>query len=119
LALAAWLVTGGVWLSGLRWLDGGSAGLAQAQSSDLESKKIVPFVPTPQEVVERMLELAQVKKGDVVYDLGSGDGRILIAAARDRGSARRAVTTRRRGRARRSRTRGAAAAGRARASLPW
>ena len=85
LALAAWLVTGGVWLSGLRWLDGGSAGLAQAQSSDLESKKIVPFVPTPQEVVERMLELAQVKKGDVVYDLGSGDGRIVITAAKKYG----------------------------------
>ncbi|MBI1994927.1 MAG: SAM-dependent methyltransferase, partial [Deltaproteobacteria bacterium] len=40
--------------------------------------KIVPYVPTPQEVVERMLELARVKKGDVVYDLGSGDGRIVV-----------------------------------------
>ncbi|MEK6602209.1 MAG: SAM-dependent methyltransferase, partial [Candidatus Binatota bacterium] len=49
------------------------ARVAQAQESGLESKKIVPFVPTPQDVVERMLELAQVKKGDVVYDLGSGD----------------------------------------------
>jgi tRNA G37 N-methylase Trm5 len=43
--------------------------------------KIVPYVPTPQEVVERMLELAQVKKGDVLYDLGSGDGRIVVTAA--------------------------------------
>ena len=33
----------------------------------------IPFVPTPIEVVDRMLELAEVKKGDVVYDLGSGD----------------------------------------------
>lgn len=39
------------------------------------------FTPTPQDVVEKMLELAAVKKGNVVYDLGSGDGRILITAA--------------------------------------
>lgn len=45
-------------------------------------KKIVPFVPTAQEVVDRMIALAGVKKGDVVYDLGSGDGRIVIAAAK-------------------------------------
>jgi SAM-dependent methyltransferase len=56
------------------------AGIAHAQ--DLESKKIVPFVPTPQEVVDKMIELAGVKKGDVVYDLGSGDGRIVITAAK-------------------------------------
>ena len=43
------------------------AGIANAQ--DLESKKIVPFVPTPQEVVDKMIELAGVKQGDVVYDL--------------------------------------------------
>lgn len=55
---------------------------AQAQEADFESKKIVPFVPTPQEVVDKMLETAEVKKGDVVYDLGSGDGRIVITAAR-------------------------------------
>jgi len=42
----------------------------------------VPFVPTPQEVVDAMLELAEVKKGDVLYDLGSGDGRIPITAAK-------------------------------------
>lgn len=42
----------------------------------------VPFVPTPPEVVDRMLEMAQVKSGDVIYDLGSGDGRILIHAAK-------------------------------------
>ena len=59
--------------------------LARAQESDTESKKIVPFVPTPQDVVERMLELVQVKKGDVVYDLGSGDGRIVITAAKKYG----------------------------------
>ena len=60
--------------------------LAQAaQKYEDEGKKIVPYVPTPQEVVERMLELAQVKKGDVVYDLGSGDGRIVVTAAKKYG----------------------------------
>ena len=42
----------------------------------------VIFVPTPQEVVEDMLRLADVKKGDVLYDLGSGDGRIPVTAAK-------------------------------------
>jgi cyclopropane fatty-acyl-phospholipid synthase-like methyltransferase len=42
----------------------------------------VPFVPTPPEVVDRMLEMAQIKSGDVIYDLGSGDGRIVIQAAK-------------------------------------
>ena len=39
------------------------------------------FVPTPQDIVDKMLELAAVEKTDVVYDLGSGDGRIVITAA--------------------------------------
>jgi len=54
----------------------------QAQDSSYENKKIVPFVPTPQDVVDKMIELAEVKKGDTVYDLGSGDGRIVITAAK-------------------------------------
>lgn len=41
-----------------------------------------PYVPTPHVVVERMLDMAAVGEGDVVYDLGCGDGRIVIAAAR-------------------------------------
>jgi len=45
----------------------------------------VIFVPTPQEVVDKMLEIANVGKGDVLYDLGSGDGRIAIAAAKKYG----------------------------------
>src|SRR4030095_10420529 len=45
----------------------------------------IPFVPTPIEVVDRMLQLAEVKKGDVLYDLGSGDGRIVIRAAKKYG----------------------------------
>ena len=43
------------------------------------------FVPTPQDIVEKMLKLATVKKSDVVCDLGSGDGRIVIAAAKKYG----------------------------------
>ncbi|MCQ4297019.1 50S ribosomal protein L11 methyltransferase [Pseudomonas stutzeri] len=46
----------------------------------------VPYVPTPDRVVARMLEMADVKSGDTVIDLGSGDGRIAIAAVRDRGA---------------------------------
>jgi len=56
--------------------------LGFAQDTIFENKKIVPFVPTPQEVVDKMIEIAGVKKGDVVYDLGSGDGRIVITAAK-------------------------------------
>jgi predicted RNA methylase len=46
----------------------------------------VVYVPTPPEVVEEMLQLANVKSNDLVYDLGSGDGRIVIAAAQKRGA---------------------------------
>ncbi|MBC7925281.1 MAG: class I SAM-dependent methyltransferase [Bryobacteraceae bacterium] len=42
----------------------------------------VPYVPTPQAVVEAMLQLGEVKKGDVLFDLGSGDGRIPVTAAK-------------------------------------
>jgi SAM-dependent methyltransferase len=45
-----------------------------------------PFVPTPLPVVERMLELARVTPADVVYDLGSGDGRVVITAAQRYGA---------------------------------
>jgi precorrin-6B methylase 2 len=42
----------------------------------------VIYVPTPQEVVNKMLEMAEIKEGDVVYDLGCGDGRIVVTAAK-------------------------------------
>lgn len=47
---------------------------------------LAPYVPTPAVVVDTMLEMAEVKKGDVLYDIGSGDGRIVIAAARKYGA---------------------------------
>ncbi len=46
----------------------------------------VPFVPSPQEVVDKMLELAAVKSNDTVYDLGCGDGRIVVTAAKKYGA---------------------------------
>ena len=46
----------------------------------------VPYVPTPTEVVARMLSMANVNKNDLLYDLGSGDGRIVITAAREYGA---------------------------------
>ena len=48
--------------------------------------KLAPYVPTPPEVVDRMLAFARVGPSDVVYDLGCGDGRIVIAAARKYGA---------------------------------
>lgn len=52
--------------------------------ADYESP--VPFVPTPSDIVREMLEIAGIKPEDVVYDLGSGDGRIVITAAREFGA---------------------------------
>lgn len=46
----------------------------------------VPYVPTPHNVVAKMLEMANVKQNDIVYDLGSGDGRIVITAAQKYGA---------------------------------
>ena len=47
-----------------------------------DAPHLAPYVPTPQEVVDRMLQLAAVTKADLVYDLGCGDGRIPITAAK-------------------------------------
>ena len=47
---------------------------------------LAPYIPTPQILVERMLEAGHVKPGDTVYDLGSGDGRIVITAAQKFGA---------------------------------
>ena len=57
-------------------------GATRAQIERGERNPDVIFVPTPQEVVEDMLRLANVRQGDVLYDLGSGDGRIPVTAAK-------------------------------------
>lgn len=57
-----------------------------ARDSDKYLEHIVPFVPTPLDVAEKLLELAKVQSDDVVYDLGSGDGRIVILAAQKFGA---------------------------------
>lgn len=58
---------------------------AAVQLQEATRSPDVVYVPTPQHVVDQMLELADVRSGDVLYDLGSGDGRIPITAARKYG----------------------------------
>ncbi len=57
-----------------------------AWSTNLAVAQDVVYVPTRQPVVDAMLKLADVKESDVVYDLGCGDGRIVITAAKDYGA---------------------------------
>jgi predicted RNA methylase len=51
-----------------------------------KAENLAPYIPTPQLIVERMLEAGHVKPGELVYDLGSGDGRVVITAARKFGA---------------------------------
>lgn len=55
---------------------------AVADSDKPEREPDIEYVPTPQNVVDKMLEVAKVQKGDVLYDLGCGDGRIVVTAAK-------------------------------------
>jgi len=56
--------------------------LVAADPLQAQPQDTIPFVPSPMVVVERMLQLAEIKKDDTLYDLGSGDGRIVIEAAK-------------------------------------
>lgn len=64
-----------------------AGGCQQAPAAGLPASRApdVPYEPTPHHVVAEMLKLAQVGANDVVYDLGCGDGRIVIAAAKEHG----------------------------------
>jgi SAM-dependent methyltransferase len=57
----------------------------QTNAAAAVKKPDVIYVPTPQPVVDKMLEMAEIKKGDIVYDLGCGDGRIVVTAAKKYG----------------------------------
>jgi ubiquinone/menaquinone biosynthesis C-methylase UbiE len=61
------------------------AAAGPAQSQEAAAPDVV-YIPTPQAVVDAMLDVAGVKPSDIVYDLGSGDGRIVITAARKYGA---------------------------------
>ncbi|MBM3806900.1 MAG: methyltransferase domain-containing protein [Acidimicrobiia bacterium] len=67
-------------------LPGATMALAQAAAQAPTRRPDVIFVPTPEAVVEAMLQVANVTKNDVVYDLGCGDGRIPITAAKKYGA---------------------------------
>lgn len=60
---------------------------ALAQTTEPARPKLdVPYVPTPQAVVDKMLEMGRVRRSDVLYDLGCGDGRIVVTAAKKHGA---------------------------------
>ena len=67
-------------LIGHGWFSFGTSGPLPSQES------LAPYVPTPQDVVDRMLALAEVTAKDIVYDLGCGDGRIVVTAAKKYGA---------------------------------
>jgi len=77
--LAVLLVAG----LGFEW--GATAAVAQSSKAAPTAPDVV-YVPTPQAVVDAMLEVAGVKNTDIVYDLGSGDGRMVITAAKKYGA---------------------------------
>lgn len=58
-----------------------SVALAQDKSLDEYKNNLAPYVNSPEHAVDKMLEMANLKSGETLYDLGCGDGRILIAAA--------------------------------------
>ena len=87
LPLVGALVLGGVLVSGcLQQPDADTATSSDQPLDSIAVEKEAPYITTPQWVVERMLKMADVDDTDVVYDLGSGDGRFVITAARQFGA---------------------------------
>lgn len=76
------LILGSMYAGGAYVQASGQKAYALNGSDNLD----VPYVPTPESVVEKMLDMAMVTGDDLVYDLGSGDGRIVITAAKERGA---------------------------------
>jgi SAM-dependent methyltransferase len=74
------------WSLGLALLAAGACASAQDDATGPSRKLDVWYVATPHEIVDRMLDVAKVRAGDVVYDLGCGDGRMVIAAAKKFGT---------------------------------
>jgi SAM-dependent methyltransferase len=85
LARAGALVTAPVAVPALAQLQSTPAGAFQVAQAATRTPDVV-YVPTPQEVVNMMLQLAKVTKNDLVYDLGCGDGRIVVTAAQQYGA---------------------------------
>ncbi|MCC6357085.1 MAG: class I SAM-dependent methyltransferase, partial [Verrucomicrobiae bacterium] len=77
--VVGWLAAAGFGVGARLWAE--PAGVESGVEQE-KPKLDVQFVPTPQSVVDRMLSMAEVKAGDVLYDLGCGDGRIVVTAAR-------------------------------------
>src|SRR5687767_5476615 len=69
-------------LAGAAYAQGTATGQKPFEPQVGQAGKDVVWVPTPQAVVDKMLDMANVTKSDVVYDLGSGDGRTVITAAK-------------------------------------
>lgn len=85
LIVAAWLCTGAAAAQTMNASCAPVRGAAQPNAAEMHEAEVL-YLPTPHHVVEAMLRLAGVSQTDVVYDLGSGDGRIPIAAARSYGA---------------------------------
>jgi ubiquinone/menaquinone biosynthesis C-methylase UbiE len=60
--------------------------LEPPRGAGIQSQKLAPYVTSPQPIVEKMLEVARLKSGETIYDLGCGDGRILFSAVKNFGA---------------------------------
>ena len=60
--------------------------LSMVALAQKEGHQLAPYVPSPQDIIDRMLEVSQLKRGEMVYDIGCGDGRILITAVQKFGA---------------------------------